>query len=124
MGRPTEIGNARRPKKLAVCNTCTIRLVKLAYQRAPWFRLLREPLRLGMRAMAAWHRIDPADYEVRTPSCSGCLRFYKVALKERSATFRWLNDRVNPIFDSLLLGMVKEEALKEAQAYARSAFFH
>ena len=32
-----------------VCNTCTRRLVAIAYRRAPWFRLLREPLRWGMR---------------------------------------------------------------------------
>jgi hypothetical protein len=45
--------------KLAVCNTCTLNLVRLCYQRAWWFRLVREPLVLAMRAMARCHRIDP-----------------------------------------------------------------
>lgn len=108
-------------KKNAVCNTCTIRLVRIAYQRAPWFRLAREPLRLGLRGLAWLHRIDPNEYEVRTESCYGCLRFYKVALKERSALFRWLNDRVNPAFDALLERIVTAEEVREAKAYAREA---
>jgi hypothetical protein len=109
------------PKKSAVCNTCTISLVRLAYRRAPWFRLVREPLRIGMRVMAAWHRIDPDDYAVRTPSCYHCMRFYKVALKEKSATFRWLNAVVNPAFDAPLERIVSAEAVREAQTYARAA---
>ena len=96
-------------KKNAVCNTCTIRLVRIAYARAPWFRLVREPLRLGMRGMAWFHRINPAEYEVRTQSCYGCMRFYKVALKEKSALFRRLNDRINPAFDALLERIVSAE---------------
>jgi hypothetical protein len=108
-------------KKNAVCNTCTIRLVRIAYQRAPWFRLVREPLRLGMRGLAWFHRVDPAEYEVRTENCYGCVRFYKVALKEKSALFRWLNDRVNPRFDALLERIVTAEEVREAKAYAREA---
>ncbi|MBI2906960.1 MAG: nitroreductase [Chloroflexi bacterium] len=116
-----ELQAASTPKRSAVCNTCTLRLVRLAYQRAPWFRLVREPLRLGMRTMAFWHRIDPDDYEVRTPSCQRCMRFYKVALKERSATFRLLNALANPLFDALLERIVSAEAVQEAKAYARTA---
>ena len=104
-----------------MCSTCTIKLVRLAYQRAPWFRVVREPLRLGMRAMAAWHRIDIADYGVRTASCYNCLRFYKTALKERSATFRWLNTRVNPVFDALLESVISPAEMREAKAYTRAA---
>ncbi|MBM4461330.1 MAG: nitroreductase [Chloroflexi bacterium] len=113
--------NDTLPKKNAVCNTCTIRLVRIAYTRAPWFRLVREPLRLGMRGLAWFHRIDPAEYEVRTASCYGCMRFYKVALKEKSALFRWLNDRVNPHFDALLERIVTAEEVRVAKAYAREA---
>ncbi|MCU0501326.1 MAG: nitroreductase [Anaerolineae bacterium] len=102
-----------------MCNTCTIRLVRIAYARAPWFRLVREPLRWGMRGLAWFHRIDPAEYAVRTQSCYGCMRFYKVALKEKSALFRWLNDRVNPAFDALLEHVVTAEEVQEAKAYAR-----
>jgi hypothetical protein len=115
MQGPTQV------KKNAVCNTCTIRLVRIAYARAPWFRLVREPLRLGMRGLAWCHRIDPDEYEVRTPSCYGCMRFYKVALKEKSALFRWLNDRVNPHFDALLERLVTAEEMRDAKAHARQA---
>lgn len=110
-----------QPKKDAVCNTCTIRLVRIAYQRSPWFRLVREPLRLGMRLLAWWHHIDPAEYQVRSPGCYRCMRFYKTALKERSALFRWLNDRINPRFDALLERIVTEEEVRAAKAYARKA---
>lgn len=106
-------------KKNAVCNTCTIRLVRIAYARAPWFRLVREPLRWGMRGLAWLHRVDPAEYEVRKQSCYGCMRFYKVALKEKSALFRRLNGRVNPAFDALLERIVTAEEVREAKAYAR-----
>lgn len=108
-------------KRVAVCNTCTLRLVRLAYQRAPWFRLVREPLRLGMQAMARWHHVAPDRYLVRTPACYGCVRFYKNALKEESATFRWLNDRVNPLFDAFLERIVAPGEVADAKAYARAA---
>ena len=74
---------ATQSQKNAVCNTCTLKLVALAYRRAPWFRLLREPLKLGMRFLASIYRVDPRDYQVRTPACYACIRFYKVALKEK-----------------------------------------
>lgn len=121
MERQLRTVNPARQKRSAVCNTCTIQLVRLAYKRAPWFRLVREPLRLGLRAMAAWHRIDTSDYEVRTGGCYGCLRFYKTALKERSATFCWLNARVNPVFDTLLERIISPTEMREAEAYARAA---
>ena len=108
-------------KKNAVCNTCTIKLVNTAYQRAPWFRLVREPLKTGMRVLAWAYRVDPFEYEVRTPACYGCMRFYKVALKDRSGFFRWLNDRVNPTFDALLERIVTQEEVQEAKRFARSA---
>ncbi len=62
-------------KKNAVCNTCTLKLVSIAYRRAPWFRLFREPLRLGMRFLSWIHSVNPSEYEVRTPDCFGCIRF-------------------------------------------------
>ncbi len=108
-------------KKSAVCNTCTLKLVHIAYQRRPLFRLLREPLKLGMRFLACLYRVHPGDYEVRTPSCYGCIRYYKAALKEKSVFFRWLSDRVNPIFDHELEKIVREEELIEAKNYAKKA---
>ncbi|MFO7584098.1 MAG: hypothetical protein R6W69_05140 [Anaerolineales bacterium] len=108
-------------RKTAVCNICTIHLVEMAYRRAPWFRLVREPLKAGMRLMAFIHRIDPDVYEVRSPECYGCMRFYKVALKEKSSLFRWLNGLVNPHFDALIERILTEEEVQLAQAYARAA---
>src|SRR3990172_1394817 len=106
-------------KKNALCNTCTLKLVSIAYRRAPWFRLLREPLKLGMRCLSWLHRVDPAEYEVRTPACFGCIRFYKVALKEKSGLFRRLHDRINPVFDAILERIVTAEEIKTAKTYAR-----
>lgn len=109
------------PKKDARCNTCTLKLVTIAYQRSPTFRLLREPLKLGMRLFAWLYRIDPQQYTVRTPACYGCIRFYKVALKERSPLFNRLNDWINPRFDTWLERIVSAEELAQAKAYARRA---
>ena len=111
-------GQARKDVR---CNTCTLKLVSRAYQRAPWFHLVREPLKWGMRLFAWVHRIDPQEYRVRTPACTGCLRFYKVALKERSPVFRRLNDWVNPLFDAWLERFITPDELAQAQAYARRA---
>ncbi len=108
-------------KKNALCNTCTLKLVAIAYRRAPWFRLVREPLRVAMRCLAWLHRVNPAEYEVRTPDCFGCVRFYKAALKEKSGLFRWLHDLINPLFDTILERIVTEEEIKTAKAYARAA---
>ena len=105
----------------ATCGTCTIRLVDLAYRRAPWFRLVREPLRAGMIALSRWHGIDPAAYAVRSEACRGCLRFHKAALKERSRLFRLLNRLVNPVFDALLERIVGSGSVVEAKAHARKA---
>jgi hypothetical protein len=108
-------------QKDAVCNTCTVKLVALAYRRAPTFRLLREPLRLAMIVLSWLYHVDPAEYAVRTPACYRCLRFRKTALKERSALFRWLNDRINPVFDRALERIITEEEVGQAKRYARAA---
>lgn len=111
----------RETKRNAVCGNCTIKLVRIAYRRAPWFRLLREPLKLGMRALSRIHHVDPAEYDVRTPACYDCIRFYKIALKERSAVFRQLHRFVNPVFDSVIQRIVTVEERRQAREYARKA---
>jgi len=108
-------------RKKPICNTCTLKLVMIAYRRVPLSRFMREPLKLGMRFLSWVYRVNPAEYAVRTLNCHGCIRFYKTALKEKSATFRWLNDKVNPIFDAMLERIVTEEEIKRAKAYARAA---
>lgn len=119
--RKTGLEMEVREKKNAVCTTCTLRLVNIAYRRRPLFRLFREPLKLGMRLLARIHHVDPNDYEVRTPSCYGCIRYYKVALKEKSALFRWLNNLINPIFDRELEKIIWQDELAKAKDYARRA---
>lgn len=108
-------------QKDAVCNTCTLKQVSIAYQRAPLFRLLREPLKAGMRFLAWVYRVNPIEYVVRTPNCYGCIRFYKVALKEKSALFRWMNDCINPIFDAVLEQIVTPHDLAQSKTYAHAA---
>lgn len=109
------------PRNNAVCNTCTIRLIKIAYQRAPWFRLVREPLKWGMRILTFIHQINPSEYEVRTRGCYGCIRFYKTALKEKSGLFRFFNDRINPLFDAMIEQIVSPAEIQDAKGHARAA---
>ena len=108
-------------KKCAICNTCTLQLVRLCYQRAPWFRLIREPLVFGLRVMAWSHRIDPRDYQVRTRTCYGCVRFMKTALLDQSATFRWLNRWIDPLFNRIRNSLLLEGELEDAREFAREA---
>jgi len=107
--------------KNAVCGNCTLKLVAIAYRRAPWFRLLREPLKLGMRLLSRIHHVDTSEYLVRTPACYNCIRFYKVALKEKSAVFRWLHSGINPVFDYCLEKIVTVEERQQSRQYAQSA---
>ncbi|MDP3879895.1 MAG: hypothetical protein Q8Q07_06295 [Dehalococcoidales bacterium] len=108
-------------RKNAVCGTCTLKLVTIAYRRAPWFRLLREPLKLGMRCLSRIHHVDTAEYLVRTPACFNCIRFYKLALKEKSATFRRLHGLLNPLFDYFLENIGTKEELGQSRSYAKRA---
>ena len=107
--------------KNAKCNNCTIKLVTITYQRAPWFRLLREPLRLGMRFLVRFHHIDTGKYLVKTQACYNCIRFYKTALMDKSAMFRWLHSRINPVFDYFLGRIVTDEEQRQAGVYAKAA---
>ena len=70
--------------------------------------------------MAAYYRIDARDYKVRSEVCYGCIRFMKTALKEQSPTFRFLNDRINPVFDKVVGKIVTEEEIREAKDFAES----
>lgn len=112
---------ARATGKRGVCTTCTIRLVRIAYQRAPWVRLVREPLKAGMVVLGWLYRVDPGGYSVPTESCLGCVRFTKLGLRERSGLFRWLNARINPIFDRVLESIVTAAEVEEAKRYAAKA---
>ena len=108
-------------KKSSVCNTCKRRLVDIAYQRSPWFRLVREPLKLMMRSWVRLYRFNPEEYIVLSPGCCNCMRFHKTVLKERSRFFRLFNAMVNPVFDAILEWIVSKEEVDKAKAHARAA---
>lgn len=82
---------------------------------------MREPLKLTMRSWAKLCQLNPGDYEVRSPGCYDCMRFYKLTLKESSALFRLLNNMVNPIFDAVLERIVTKQEVNKAKAHARAA---
>lgn len=103
------------------CGTRTLRLVALAYARAPWFRLLREPPRAGMVALSRVHGIDVSAVPVRAEACRGAIRLHRGLLEERSPLFRALNRLANPVFDALLLRIVGAEAVREAKEHAQAA---
>jgi len=106
----------------AECGSCTLMLVRSVYERSGLFIVFREPLLLGMRVMAWWHKIDARRYPVGNPACKGCIRFMKNELKEKSPTFRWLNDKFNPIFNRLRDAHVSSEDKAAARLFAEKAF--
>jgi len=113
--------NGIPPSETYTCNTCTWGLVRLCYGRAPWFRLVREPLVLGMRAMAWWHGVDHRRGWRGHPDCSGCVRYMKIQLKEKSPTFRLLNALIDPVFNRMRNSIVTRQELDEARSFARAA---
>ena len=108
--------------KTASCGTCTLKLVNIAYKRAPWFRLLREPLLDGMRFFKLIHHVDISEYKLPVANCNGCIRFHKTALIQKSAVFRRLHKWLNRLVDYFLEGkIVTEKELADAKTYARAA---
>ena len=107
----------------ALCGNCTFKLVIIAYRRAPWFRVVREPMLVGMRILARIHRVSIAKYEAKFPTgaCYNCIRFYKLALRDESVAFRWLHGRVNPMFNYILGHIVTKEERKQAFQYGQAA---
>lgn len=103
------------------CNTCTRRLGDIAYERSPWFHLVREQLKFTMRKWVGFYDFDTEEYEVRSHGCYNCIRFCKTALKERSGLFRLLHSLVNPIFDFILDRIVSREEVSKAKAHANAA---
>jgi hypothetical protein len=103
------------------CKMCTIRLERLCYQRAWWFRLFRETMATGIRVFALFYRINPTDHPARSPACHGCIRFRKNALKERSGLFRWLDGYLNPLFNRVRDSLLTADELQEARDHAKRA---
>lgn len=109
------------PPTTIVCKNCALLLARIVYQRHWWFPLVREPLVMGMRILAIRHRIDARLHQVRDPACSGCIRFMKAELEERSPTFRFINDRIGEHFSRLRNGRLTQEELDEAKRFAKEA---
>ncbi|MDO9153792.1 MAG: hypothetical protein Q7U47_08830 [Paludibacter sp.] len=103
------------------CITCTRRLVEIAYQKSFLFRLLREPLKIGMKLWVKIKCIDVEEYKITNDACLNCNRFYKNALKDKSSNFRWLNSKINPIFDNWLECIVTAKEIKIARKHAEAA---
>jgi hypothetical protein len=74
-----------------------------------------------MRLMALLYRVNPYEYEVRTSSCYGCMRFYKITLKEKSGLFRFLNSLINPLFDAMIERLLTTAELRDAEQFAKDA---
>jgi hypothetical protein len=102
-----------------VCKNCALFLVRRAYGKHWWFRLVREPLVWGMRILAWWNSIDARSHAVSNPECHGCVRFMKAELEEKSPTFRFLNDRMGTWFRTTRDSMLTQEELDEAKRRAK-----
>lgn len=106
---------------IATCRICTIRLLELGYQRAWWFRPFREVFATGIRVFALFHPVPEAAYAMRSPLCSGCLRYRKNAVRQASPLFRWLDARLNPRFNRVRDSLVTPQELDHAREFARRA---
>ncbi len=115
--------NLQEQTKRPACGNCTLKCVSIAYKRAPWFRLVRAPLVVGIRYFAAIHhaRSEVEAFPFPTNSCRGCLRFYKTVIMKKSASFRWLHRRLNPFFDFFVDRLVTPSERREAHEYAVAA---
>ncbi len=109
------------PQELSpvVCRNCALLLIRKCYGKHWWFRFIREPLVWGMRIMAWWHGIDARSHAVRNQECYGCVRFMKAELEEKSPAFRFLNDRIGPLFRTMRDSMLTRAELDEAKRHAR-----
>ena len=103
------------------CKMCTIHLERLCYQRAWWFRAVREVFATGIRLFAWVYRVQPRDDLARSRMCYQCIRFRKNAVSERSGLFRWLNRRINPLFNYIRDSLLTVQELDRARELARRA---
>lgn len=103
------------------CKNCAYRLAIWCYEKHWWFRLIREPLLMGMRLLAWWHGIDARTHAVRNAECHGCIRFMKAELEEKSPTFRFLNNIIGRKFTTLRDSLLNRQQLEEAKRFAREA---
>ena len=105
----------------ATCKLCTIRLERLCYKRAFWFRVFRETLATAVRVWSLGYPVSATLYEARSPGCHGCLRFRKNVLKSQSRFFRWLDSFINPLFNRARDSLLTPQELEAARAYAKES---
>ncbi len=105
----------------AECKACPVYLMRLCSQRSRWFRVIRGPLAVGMRAMAWIHRIPVPPQSLFAQSCENCLRPMKMQLVKQSPLFRVANAAIAPWFDRLRRSLLTEEELQQSRQIAASA---
>ena len=110
--------SSNRELSPVVCKNCALLLVRMCYGKHWWFRLVREPLVLGMRILARLNGIDARRHPVNNPECHGCVRFMKAELEDKSPLFRFLNDRIGPRFSELRNSLLTRNELDEAKRHA------
>jgi len=108
-------------RSLAKCGVCTIRLERLCYSRALWFRAFRNVLAAFVRAWSLLHPVDAILYANRASACRGCLRLRKNVLKARSPIFRWIDGYVNPLFNRARDSLLRPGELEAAKVEARDS---
>ena len=96
-------------------------LARIVRGRHWWFPLVREPLVMGMHILAWGHRIDARKHPARNPECTGCIRFMKAELEEKSPAFRFLNGLIGERFTILRNSRLTKEELDEARRFAGEA---
>jgi hypothetical protein len=107
-----------RPDLPTVCRICMIQLMRLTYKKRWWFFLAREPLVWGMRFLAWVNRLPIKAYAARNPECRGCLRFIKAELEVKSATFRFLNRFIGPVFQKIRDPLLAKADIADAKSKA------
>jgi hypothetical protein len=105
----------------AGCKVCPVYLMRLCSERRWWFRLIREPLAVGMRIMAWMHRVPVPPQSLFSQSCQCCLRPMKMQLYRKSALFRFADGILSPWFNRLRRSLFTEEELQESKQIAQQA---
>jgi len=92
--------------------------VHICYGRSFWFPLFREPLVAGMKLLGSLHGIEYSAVEGPNKECKGCLRHLKNRLKDCSPLFIFINDLVNPVFNSLRDSLLDRDEKLVAKGFA------
>lgn len=103
----------------ALCKKCTARLVEIAKKKSLGFHALHKGCEIGIKSLGWIYGVNAGKSNDGNSGCQRCLRPLKNSLKSKSRLFQWMNRRVDPYFDKALEGLVSEEEVRAANAYAR-----